>query len=174
MREIFDDEHEAFRESFAAWVDKEVAPHYLQWEADGIAPRSFYADAGKHGFLGMQIPEAYGGGGSDDFRFNQVIGEVFADNGIGGAGLGLTLHNDITAPYFLEFCTDEQKQRWLPGIASGELITAIAMTEPGTGSDLAGIGRTISRGHARHRQHYGGQCQKYSKHKAHDRPNVST
>lgn len=145
MREIFDDEHEAFRESFATWVDKEVVPDYLQWEADGIAPRSFYADAGKHGFLGMQIPEAYGGGGSDDFRFNQVIGEVFADNGIGGAGLGLTLHNDITAPYFLEFCTDEQKQRWLPGIASGELITAIAMTEPGTGSDLAGIATTAIR-----------------------------
>ncbi|MGH1502326.1 MAG: acyl-CoA dehydrogenase family protein [Acidimicrobiales bacterium] len=145
MRTLHDDVHDAFRESFASWVDKEVVPQYLEWEDAGIAPRSFYTDAGEHGFLGMQIPEEYGGGGSDDFRFNQVIAEVLADKGIGGAGLGLTLHNDVTSPYFLEFCNDEQKQRWLPGIASGELITAVAMTEPGTGSDLASIAATAVR-----------------------------
>jgi alkylation response protein AidB-like acyl-CoA dehydrogenase len=145
MRTLFDDVHEAFRDSFSSWVAKEVSPHYLDWEADGIAPRSFYTGAGSHGFLGMQIPEEFGGGGSDDFRFNQIIAEVLAEYGIGGAGLGLTLHNDVTTPYYLELATDEQRQRWLPGIASGELITAIAMTEPGTGSDLAGIATTAVR-----------------------------
>ena len=145
MRAIFDDEHQAFRESFRSWIAKEVAPDYLDWEKAGIAPREMFASAGQYGFLGMQIPEEYGGGGTADFRFNQVIAEEFAAAGIGGAGLGLTLHNDVTAPYFLDICNDEQKQRWLPGIASGALVTAIAMTEPGTGSDLAGIATTAIR-----------------------------
>ncbi len=145
MRDLFDDEHQAFRESFARFVEQEVTPHYLQWEADGIASRDLYANAARYGFVGMAIPEEYGGGGSSDFRFNQVIAEELALAGIGGAGLGLTLHNDVTTPYFLDVCDDEQKQRWLPGIASGELITAIAMTEPGTGSDLAGIATTAIR-----------------------------
>ena len=108
-------------------------------------PRELYSSAGRYGFTGLSIPERFGGGGSDDFRFNQVIAEELAAAGIGGAGLGLTLHNDITAPYFTEYCTDDQAARWLPGIASGELITAIAMTEPGTGSDLAGIASTAIR-----------------------------
>ena len=145
MRAIFDEEHDAFRESLRAWITKEVAPHYLEWEDAGIAPRELFAAAGRYGFLGMQIPEEYGGGGTSDFRFNQVIAEELAAAGIGGAGLGMTLHNDVTTPYFLETCNDEQKRRWLPGIASGELITAIAMTEPGTGSDLAGIATTAIR-----------------------------
>ncbi|MEO6652591.1 MAG: acyl-CoA dehydrogenase family protein [Ilumatobacteraceae bacterium] len=145
MRAIFDDEHAAFRESFAAFVAKEVSPHYLQWEADGIAPRELFSGAGRYGFVGMAIPEEFGGGGSDDFRFNQVIAEELAAAGIGGAGLGLTLHNDVTTPYFLDVCNDEQRSRWLPGIARGDLITAIAMTEPGTGSDLAGVATTAIR-----------------------------
>jgi alkylation response protein AidB-like acyl-CoA dehydrogenase len=145
MRDLFDDEHDAFRASFAGFVANEVSPNYLQWEEDGIAPRELYSKAGAYGFVGMAVPEAFGGGGSNDFRFNQVIAEEFAAAGIGGAGLGLTLHNDITTPYFLEVCNDEQQQRWLPGIASGELITAIAMTEPGTGSDLAGVATTAIR-----------------------------
>jgi alkylation response protein AidB-like acyl-CoA dehydrogenase len=145
MRTIFDDDHQAFRESFASFVAKEATPHYLEWEAAGIAPRELYLAAGQYGFLGMAIPEQYGGGGTNDFRFNAIISEEFAAAGIGGAGLGLTLHNDITTPYFIEYCTDEQAQRWLPGIASGELITAVAMTEPGTGSDLAGIATTAVR-----------------------------
>ncbi len=145
MRDLFDDDHEAFRRSFATFVEKEVSPNYLQWEADGIASRDLYTSAGAYGFVGMAIPEEYGGGGSSDFRFNQVIAEELAAAGIGGAGLGLTLHNDVVTPYFLEVCNDEQKRRWLPGIASGELITAIAMTEPGTGSDLAGVATTAIR-----------------------------
>ena len=145
MRSLFTDDHQAFRESFAAFIAKEITPHYLDWERDGIAPRELYASAGQFGFLGMAVPEQYGGGGTNDFRFNMVLAEELAAAGIGGAGLGLTLHNDITTPYLIEYCTDEQKSRWLPGIASGELITAIAMTEPGTGSDLASIATTAVR-----------------------------
>ncbi len=145
MRDIFTEEHEAFGESFATFVAKEITPFYADWEAAGIAPRELYTSAGEYGYLGMSIPERYGGGGSDDFRFNMVLNERLAAAGIGGAGLGITLHNDITTPYFAEYCTDEQAERWLPGIASGELITAIAMTEPGTGSDLAGIASTAIR-----------------------------
>ena len=142
MRKLFTDDHQAFRDSFAAFVAKEMTPHYAQWEHDGIAPRELYRSAGQFGFLGMAVPEQYGGGGTKDFRFNMVLAEELAAAAIGGAGLGLTLHNDITTPYFIEYCNPEQAQRWLPGIASGELITAIAMTEPGTGSDLAGIATT--------------------------------
>jgi len=145
VRQLFTDDHQAFRDSFAAFIAKEITPHYLDWERDGIAPRELYASAGQFGFLGMAVPEQYGGGGTKDFRFNMVLAEELAAAGIGGAGLGLTLHNDITTPYFIEYCNDEQKARWLPGIASGELITAIAMTEPGTGSDLAGIATTAVR-----------------------------
>ena len=145
MRAIFDDVHDEFRRSFASWVAKEIAPDYMLWEEAGIAPREIFTSAGSNGFLGMQIPEEFGGGGSDDFRFNQIVAEEFAYAGIGGAGLGITLHNDITIPYYLELANDGQRQRWLPGIASGDLITAIAMTEPGTGSDLASVGTTAVR-----------------------------
>ncbi len=145
MRTLFNDDHQAFRDSFKAFIAKEITPLYLQWEADGIAPHELYGAAGQYGFLGMAVPEQYGGGGSRDFRFNMILAEELAAAGIGGAGLGLTLHNDITTPYFIEYCNDEQAQRWLPGIASGELVTAIAMTEPGTGSDLAGIATTAVR-----------------------------
>ena len=145
MRRLFDEDHESFRESFAAFVAKEVSPNFLDWERDGIVPRELLARAGQFGFTGMAVPERYGGGGSHDFRFNQIISEEIAAAGVAGAGLGLTLHNDITTPYFIEYCTEQQAQRWLPGIASGELITAVAMTEPGTGSDLAGIATTAVR-----------------------------
>jgi len=144
-RDLYEAEHRAFADSFRSFVAKEISPHYLDWETAGIAPRELYVAAGRHGFLGMAIPEQYGGGGSSDFRFNAVIAEELARAGIGGAGLGLTLHNDITTPYFTDIANDEQKERWLPGIASGELVTAIAMTEPGTGSDLAGISTTAHR-----------------------------
>ena len=144
-RDLYDDDHLAFADSFRTFIAKEITPYYSEWERDGIAPRDLYRSAGRNGFLGMAVPEEYGGGGSSDFRFNAVLAEELAAAGIGGAGLGITLHNDITTPYFVEICTDEQKARWLPGIASGELITAIAMTEPGTGSDLAGIATTARR-----------------------------
>ena len=136
---IYDDTHELFRNSFRAFVAAEMAPHIADWEAAGIMDREVYAKAGSHGFVGLSVPEEHGGGGSADFRFNAVINEELAAAGMGGAGLGLSLHNDIATPYFVEYATPEQGARWLAGIASGELITAIAMTEPGTGSDLASI-----------------------------------
>ena len=144
-RTLFDDDHELFRRSVADWITADVVPHYLQRETAGLAPRSLFADAGSHGFLGMAVPQSLGGGGSDDFRFNVVLAEELAAAGIGGAGLGLTLHNDITTPYFLTYCDEDQRNRWLPGIASGELITAVAMTEPGIGSDLASMTTTAIR-----------------------------
>lgn len=145
MRFIFDEEHDAFRESFRSFVDNEIGPNVEQWERDGIVPRELFIEAGKYGFLGMAAPEEFGGGGIDDFRFNQVISEELAASGVGASGNGITLQNDVVLPYFLEYCTDDQARRWLPGIVSGELITAIAMTEPGTGSDLAGMTTTAVR-----------------------------
>jgi alkylation response protein AidB-like acyl-CoA dehydrogenase len=144
-RDLFEPEHEALRASFRAWLDKEVVPHHLEYEEAGAVPHSLYTDAGSHGFLGMAIPEEYGGGGVEDFRYNLVIGEEVQATGIGGAGLGITLHNDICIPYFLRYCTPEQRERWMPGMVSGELLTAIAMTEPGIGSDLAGMSTTAIR-----------------------------
>jgi len=144
-RTIFSDEHDLFRDSVRQFVAKEVVPHHLEWEAAGIVPRELFLAAGSSGFLGMAVPERYGGGGVDDFRYNLIVGEEVQRSGTGGAGLGLTLHNDICLPYFLSLCTDEQKERWLPGICSGELITAVAMTEPGIGSDLASMSTTALR-----------------------------
>ena len=145
QRTIFTEEHDMFRDAFRQFVDKEIVPGFLQWEADGIVPRELFSAAGQSGFLGMDVDEQHGGGGVDDFRYNLIIGEELQRSGTGGAGLGLTLHNDICLPYFTSLCTDEQKERWLPGICSGELITAIAMTEPGIGSDLASMGTTAIR-----------------------------
>src|SRR5499427_5905234 len=139
QRGHYEAEHTAFAEAVRTFLDKEVVPHYLDWERDGITPREVFTAAGRQGFLGMAIPERYGGGGAADFRFNQALGEQVAYAGVTGTGLGITLHNDICLPYFLAYCSDEQRDRWLPGIASGALITAVAMTEPGAGSDLSGI-----------------------------------
>ena len=139
QRKHYDAEHTAFADAVRTFLDKEVVPHFLDWERDGLTPREMFTAAGRGGFLGMAIPEQYGGGGVDDYRFNQVIGEQVSYAGVTGTGLGITLHNDICLPYFLAYCTEEQKQRWLPGIASGSLVTAVAMTEPGAGSDLSGI-----------------------------------
>ncbi|MFN2535889.1 MAG: acyl-CoA dehydrogenase family protein, partial [Pseudonocardiaceae bacterium] len=144
-RQLFDADHEAFRESVRAFLAKEMTPHLEAWEAQGIVPRELFTTAGAAGFLGMAIPEEFGGGGVSDFRFNAVLGEEIMHAGVAGAGLGLTLHNDICLPYFLDLATEEQRSRWLPGIASGELITAIAMSEPGMGSDLAGMATTAVR-----------------------------
>jgi alkylation response protein AidB-like acyl-CoA dehydrogenase len=145
QRNLFDDEHELFRSSFRRWLDKEVVPHNDEWESAGIVPREVFKAAGEHGFLGMAVPEEYGGGGVDDFRYNVVIAEEIQAAGVNAAGLGMTLHNDICLPYFLRYCTEEQRKRWLPGIASGDLITAIGMTEPGIGSDLASMATTAIR-----------------------------
>ncbi len=144
-RRLFASEHEDFRESVRAFLGKEVVPHLEAWDAAGIVPRELFQTAGAAGFLGMAIPEEFGGGGVSDFRFNVVLGEEVMAAGAAGAGLGLSLHNDICLPYFLDLATEEQQRRWLPGIASGKLITAIAMTEPGMGSDLAGMVTTAVR-----------------------------
>src|SRR5829696_5051406 len=138
-RTLFEPEHDDFRESFRRFVVKEVAPHHDAWERDGIVPRELFVAAGEHGFVAPQVPEAYGGAGVEDFRFNVVVNEELMRAGLTGFGLGLTLHNDICLPYFLHLCDETQRERWLPGIASGELITAVAMTEPGMGSDLASM-----------------------------------
>lgn len=141
-RTLFEDVHEDFRASFRTFLTREVIGEegrYGQWEREGIVPREIFALAGRGGFLGMAVPERHGGAGAEDFRFNLVIGEETQLAGVGGFGLGITLHNDICLPYFLSYCSRSQRERWLPGIASGELITALAMTEPGIGSDLAAM-----------------------------------
>jgi alkylation response protein AidB-like acyl-CoA dehydrogenase len=144
-RDLFADEHDLFRKSFGQFLDQEVVPHAEEWEHAGLVDRAVFATAGAAGFLGFAVPEANGGGGVRDFRYNLVLGEEIQARGVAAAGLGLTLHTDICLPYFLDLTTDDQKDRWLSGIASGDLITAVAMTEPGTGSDLAGIATTAIR-----------------------------
>jgi len=142
---FYEADHEAFRRSFGDWLDKEVAPHHATWDAAGIVPREVFAEAGKHGFVGFEVPEELGGGGVSDFRFNLVVSEEALKRGLVGFGIGIGLHNDIVLPYLLSLANDEQRQRWLPKMASGETIGAIAMTEPGTGSDLSGIATTAVR-----------------------------
>jgi alkylation response protein AidB-like acyl-CoA dehydrogenase len=139
------DDHELFRDSVRTFAEREMVPFHDAWNRDGIAPRELFAKAGAAGFLAMAVPETYGGGGVDDFRYNQVFGEVIQAEGVGPAGLGMVLHNDICLPYLLSLGTDDQKARWLPGVSSGELITAIAMTEPGIGSDLASMSTSAVR-----------------------------
>jgi alkylation response protein AidB-like acyl-CoA dehydrogenase len=144
-RTIYDDEHEQFRTAFRSWLDNEVVPHHEEWERDGITPRSLWLEAGKHGFLGLTVDEAFGGGGTADYRFAAVMQEEISDTGVIGSANGITLHNDIVLPYLVALCNDQQRSRWLPGACTGEIITAIAMTEPHTGSDLAGIKSTALR-----------------------------
>jgi alkylation response protein AidB-like acyl-CoA dehydrogenase len=141
----FTDSHDQFRRSFRAFLDKELLPHLDAWERAGVVDRRLFTRAGEAGFLAMDAPADYGGGGTRDFRFNQIISEEIQSSGAGAAGLGLTLHNDICLPYLLRLTNDEQRRRWLPGVCSGELITAIAMTEPGMGSDLASMTTTAIR-----------------------------
>lgn len=142
-RDIFESEHDAFRETVRTFVEKEIQPFHKQWEADGIVARDVWTAAGAQGLLGFMIPEEYGGGGRRDFRFNAVVGEELTR--AGASGPGFTVHSDINSSYLLDLATPEQKQRWLPGFVSGETITAIAMTEPGAGSDLQGMRTTAVR-----------------------------
>jgi alkylation response protein AidB-like acyl-CoA dehydrogenase len=141
-RASFDPEHADYRESVRRFIAEEIEPHHEQWEREGIVPRELFSLAAEKGMLAMQVPEQYGGLGVEDFRFNQILSEEVGATGIAGSGLGITLHNDICLPYFLHFCNEEQRGRWLPGIADGSLITALGMTEPGIGSDLASMRTT--------------------------------
>lgn len=143
QRNIFNDEHDMFREAVKRFVAQEIAPYHEEWEKAGIVPRDIWLKAGEYGFLCMDVPEEYGGGGIEDFRYNAIFTEELMRVGATGPGFGL--HNDVNMPYFLSYATEEQKQRWLPKMCSGEMITAIAMTEPNAGSDLAGIRTTAVR-----------------------------
>ncbi|MDQ3610989.1 MAG: acyl-CoA dehydrogenase family protein, partial [Actinomycetota bacterium] len=142
QRTLYEADHEAFRDAVRSFMDNRVAPYHADWETAGIVDRSVWVEAGKQGLLGTDVPEEYGGGGRKDFRFNCVLTEEIAR--VGASGLGFTLHNDVIAPYLLDLTTPEQKSRWLPPFVTGELVTAIAMTEPGAGSDLQGL-RTHAR-----------------------------
>jgi long-chain-acyl-CoA dehydrogenase len=144
-RTLFTEEHNLFRDAFKHYLEKEVVPYYEQWEKDGIVSREMWLKAGQQGFLGLAVPEAYGGAGVNDFRYSAIMAEESARAGVVSAGMVIGLHNDIILPYFIAYANAEQKQRWLPGMCSGELITAIAMTEPDTGSDLAAIRTTAER-----------------------------
>jgi alkylation response protein AidB-like acyl-CoA dehydrogenase len=142
-RTIFTSDHNAFRALARSFFEKECAPHTAQWESDGVVDREVWRKAGSIGLLGWEAPERFGGAGIRDYRYNAVMTEEFINTG--SVGFGYALHNDVMPPYLLDLTTDEQKQRWLPGWVSGDLITAVAMSEPGAGSDLKGIGTTAVR-----------------------------
>jgi long-chain-acyl-CoA dehydrogenase len=139
-RDLFEPEHEAFRQTARTFFEKEVVPFHDAWEKEGVVPREVWRKAGDAGLLCFDVPEEYDGPGIADFRFNQILSEE--QTRAGTAGPGFSVHTDIIVPYLVSLATDEQKQRWLPGCVSGETVTAIAMTEPGAGSDLQGIRTT--------------------------------
>ena len=134
---IYEQEHEDFRRTVRAFMEKEVVPHHEQWEKDGQVSREVWRRAGETGLLCFDVEEQHGGAGIADFRYNAIISEEISK--VGASGLGFPVHTDIIVPYISQLGTDEQKARWLPGLVSGELISAIAMTEPGAGSDLQGV-----------------------------------
>ena len=143
-RAIYDEDHEAFRDSVRTWLERSVVPNTEKYIAEKALPREFWLEAGAQGFLGLEVPEEYGGAGAEDYRFNAVLMEELAKvNAALPTCVGI--HADITAPYVTELGTDEQKKRWLPGIASGEILLAIGMTEPSGGSDLAALKTTAVR-----------------------------
>ena len=138
----YTDEHHALRETARRFIEREVKPHYAQWEKDGRVPKALYRRAGELGLLLTTIPEEFGGGGGD-FLFAHIVNEELGFAGATGPQFGL--HSDIVAPYILHNGSVEQKRAWLPRMAAGETITGIGMTEPGTGSDLAGVQTTARR-----------------------------
>ncbi|MGH2864020.1 MAG: acyl-CoA dehydrogenase family protein [Solirubrobacteraceae bacterium] len=147
-RSLFEDLHEDFRASFRTFLERQVLGEegrYGEWERAGIVPRETYEAAGRGGFLAMAVPAEHGGAGAEDFRLNLIIGEECQRAAVGSFGLGCSVHTDICLPYLLSYCDARQRGRWLPGVACGELIAAIAMTEPGIGSDLAAISTTARR-----------------------------
>ncbi len=140
-RAVFSAEHEAFRDSFRRFVEKEITPHHRQWEREGIVPRDLWRKAGAQGFLCPMLPEEYGGAGGD-FGFSAVVIEELAR--ANATGVAFQLHSDIVVPYIQAYATEARRREWLPRMASGEMIGAIAMTEPGMGSDLKAV-RTSAR-----------------------------
>ncbi len=138
-REIFEDEHEAYRESFRAFLQAEVAPNHEQWKNDHIVSRELFKKAAENGFMAMVVPEEYGGIGITDWRFNAILAEESSRAMVQSSWMGPSVVNDLGLPYLMAEANEEQRQRWFPGIASGDTILALAMTEPGTGSDLSAI-----------------------------------
>lgn len=141
-RTVYEAEHELFRESVRKFIETEVTPYHEQWEKDGQVDRGLWQKAGEQGFLVPTAPEEYGGVGVD-YRYNAIISEELAQAGCNGPGW--PLHSDIAVPYILNFGSEEQKQKYVPGCVSGDIVTAIAMTEPGAGSDLQGVKTTAVR-----------------------------
>jgi acyl-CoA dehydrogenase len=139
-RTVFNEDHEAFRETIRDFIAAEVVPYYEEWREAGQAPREFYKKLGELGIFGIEVPEEYGGAGETSFKFNAIITEETARAGVSFGGSGV--HTALCLPYLLKYATEEQKRRWLPPFISGDMMTAIAMTEPGTGSDLAGMKTT--------------------------------
>ncbi|ADD43554.1 acyl-CoA dehydrogenase family protein [Stackebrandtia nassauensis] len=142
-RDIFTDEHDAFRETARTFAEREIVPHHGQWEEDGLVPRELWTAAGRQGLLCVDLPEKYGGAGLDDFRYHAIVAEELARSR--ATGVGFVVHNDMAVPYLSRLATEEQKDRWFSGLCAGELIAAIAMSEPGAGSDLQGIATTAVR-----------------------------
>ncbi|MBV9855442.1 MAG: acyl-CoA dehydrogenase family protein [Streptosporangiaceae bacterium] len=142
-RRIFEPEHDMFRETARRFYQTECVPHSAEWERNGITAREPWLRAGELGLIGWEAPEKFGGQGVKDFRYNAIMTEEM--HATGAVGIGIGLQNDIMASYLVDLTTDEQKARWLPGYVSGELIAAIAMSEPGAGSDLAAIRTTAVR-----------------------------
>ncbi len=142
-RTLFSPEHEEFRRTARDFLAREVVPHFPEWDQAGLVPREIFRRVGELGVLGMSIPESYGGGGTDSFLYPAIWAEetAYAYVNLGG----LTVHLNVVLPYFLRYCTDKQRERWFPRMASGDAVAAIAMTEPGTGSDLAGMTTTAYR-----------------------------
>ena len=140
MPDLYTSEHEDFRKTVRTFYEREVVPFHDQWEKDGIVPRDLWLKAGQAGLLCFDVPEEYGGMGVTDFRYNVIVSEE--QTRAGASGPGFSVHTDIIVPYLTALADDEQKRRWLPGTVSGEAITAIAMTEPGAGSDLQGVRTT--------------------------------
>ena len=138
-RTLFNADHEAFRESFRRFIEKEIAPHHGAWEEQGYVDRSVWSKAGENGFLCMTLPETFGGSEADKL-YSVVQMEEIARTGFTGIGFGL--HSEIVAPYVLHYGTEAQKQKYLPRLASGEMVGAIAMSEPAAGSDLQGVKST--------------------------------
>ena len=141
-RQIFQEHHRMFRNTARRFFEKEVAPYHRDWEKDGVAPRSVWKKAGEAGLLCVAMPEEYGAAGADRIASAILIEE---QSRLGLSGPGFSTHSDIVAPYILNYGTDEQRQKWLPGMVSGDLIGAIVLTEPGAGSDLRAIRSTIRR-----------------------------
>ena len=144
QRTIYDEDHEAFRASVREYLDRHVTPHLEEFIEARALPREIWIEAGKQGFLGLEIPERYGGSQAGDYRFNAVLGEELAKVS-GAMSSCFGIHYDVVAPYLVQLTTPEQRERWLPRFCSGELVTAIAMTEPSGGSDLAALKTTAAR-----------------------------